>query len=423
MLDIKFIRENKNLVIERLKSRNEVFVEIVEILIQKDVEKRENIKVLENLKNKSNEESKKIAIYKKSNDIKNLDNLLKRLKDLSEEIKIAEKKLEIVNNEFEAIMLKLPNIPLSDVPIGKDENDNKVVKIVGKPKEFDFEVKDHIKLGEDLGILDFEIGAKIAGARFAFMKGLGAKLERAIISLMLDTHINNGYTEVWTPFLANPQSLFGTGQLPKFEEDLFKCCDELYLIPTAEVPITNIHRKEFIDEKKLPIKYVGYTPCFRREAGTYGKDMRGLIRNHQFNKVELVKLVKQEDGEKELQSLLEDAARILDLLEIPYRIVSLCTGDIGFASAKTFDIEVWLPASNTYREISSCSLFTDFQARRLSIKYKNKQNETKFVYTLNGSGLAVGRTFAAILENYQQKNGKIKIPDILMKYMDGKKEI
>jgi seryl-tRNA synthetase len=421
MLDIKFIRENIDFVKERLKSRNESFVELLEKLIELDLNRREQIKFLESLKNKSNEESKKIGILKKEKKDSDLENLFAELKKLSDEIKNKEKDLESIEVDFNNILSNLPNLPMTDLPIGKSELDNEVVEIVGEPRKFDFEIKDHVDIGEKLGILDFEVGAKIAGARFSFLKGLGAKLERAIFSFMLDTHTNNGYTEVFTPFLANPESLFGTGQLPKFEEDLFKCSDDLYLIPTAEVPITNIHRKEFVEEKNLPIKYVGYTPCFRREAGSYGKDTRGLIRNHQFNKVELVKLVKQEDGEKELQSLLKDACSILDLLEIPYRIVKLCTGDIGFSSAKTYDIEVWLPASNTYREISSCSLFTDFQARRLSIKYKsiNEPKNTKFVYTLNGSGLAVGRTFAAILENYQESDGSVIIPKVLVKYMNG----
>ena len=424
MLDIKFIRENRDLVVEKLNKRNADFTQTIENLIEKDVKRREIIKVAEDLKSNMNEASKKVGLYKKNGDTENMQKAIDELGSLAAEIKEKEILVALAEKEFNDILWTIPNIPLDDVPVGKSDADNKTIKIVSEPKKFGFKVKDHVELGENLGILNFDIGAKITGARFAFLKGLGAKLERALINFMLDIHTANGYEEVWVPFLANKDSLFGTGQLPKFEEDLFKCRDdEFYLIPTAEVPVTNIHRKEILDVKSLPKKYVAYTPCFRREAGTYGKDTRGLIRNHQFNKVELVKVVKPETAEDELQGLLSDACKILDLLELPYRVVCLSTGDLGFASAKTYDIEVWMPFLNTYREISSCSIFTDFQARRLSMKYKdsakNEKDNKDFVYTLNGSGLAVGRTFAAILENYQAEDGGVKIPKVLTEYMSG----
>ena len=424
MLDIKFIRENKDLVIERLNKRNTDFSDVINQVLEIDKERRALIKTTEDMKNSLNSASKQVGVFKRNNDLENMQKSMDELNKLSDDIKEQDKLVTDIDKKLADILLRIPNMPLDDVPVGKSEADNKIIKVVGNIQEFDFQVKDHVDIGEALGLLDFEVGAKIAGARFAFLKGLGAKLERALINFMLDVHSQNGYQEVWTPFLANAESLLGTGQLPKFEEDLFKCGDgEFYLIPTAEVPLTNIHRKEILEANSLPLKYVAYTPCFRREAGSYGKDTRGLIRNHQFNKVEIVKIVKPEDGELELEKLLNDACKILDLLELPYRVVSLCSGDLGFSSAKTYDIEVWMPASKTYREISSCSVFTDFQARRLNMKYKvsakNEKDTKGFVYTLNGSGLAVGRTFAAILENCQTKEGKIIIPTILKKYISG----
>jgi seryl-tRNA synthetase len=426
MLDIKFVRENRELVISKLNKRNGDFTETINNLIEKDSIRRECIKKSEDLKSQMNDASKKVGVCKKNGDIENMQKAIDELGSLSAEIKVKENLVAVAEKEFCDILYAIPNIPLDDVPVGKSDADNKVIKVVGNPKQFTFKIKDHVELGENLGILNFDIGAKITGARFSFLKGYGAKLERALINFMLETHTSNGYEEVWVPFLANAESLFGTGQLPKFEEDLFKCKDdEFYLIPTAEVPITNIHRKEILDSKDLPKKYVGYTPCFRREAGSYGRDTRGLIRNHQFNKVEIVKLVRPEDAENELQGLLADACKILDLLELPYRVVCLSTGDLGFSSAKTYDIEVWMPFSNTYREISSCSIFTDFQARRLNIKYKdsskNEKDNKEFVNTLNGSGLAVGRTFAAILENYQLEDGSVELPKILSGYMNNLK--
>lgn len=424
MLDIKFIRENLNVIKKKLSSRNEKYSDLIDNLINIDLKRRESIKEIENLKSILNNKSKEIITLKNDNKLNEMNILLEKLKELKSDIESKQKNLDDTESLFQNAMLSIPNIPLDDVPIGKTDKDNKVIKLVGEPKNFDFDILDHVDLGKKLDILDFEIGAKIAGKRFAFMKGLGAKLERAIFTFMLDTHTEKGYREVLTPFMANKESFYGTGQLPKFEEDLFKCQDNFYLIPTAEVPITNIHRKEILDEKDLPIKYVGFSPCFRRESGSYGKDTRGLIRNHQFDKVELVKFVKPCDGEEELLKLLDDACSILDLLELPYRIVKLCTGDIGFSSAKTYDIEVWMPFAKEYREISSCSLFTDFQARRLSIKYKSQdKKENSFVYTINGSGLAVGRTFAAILENYQENDGSIVIPKVLRKYMNNLEKI
>ncbi len=424
MLDIKFIRENKDFVINRLNTRNGDFSKPINDLLEKDKIRRELIKKKEEMQEELNDSSKKIAEFKKANDTEKLQKILKDLKILSNKISEKEFELEKIELDFNNIIFNLPNIPLADVPIGKSEQDNKVIKNVGIPRDFDFEIKDHVKLGEILQILSFDTACKITGARFAFLKGFGARLERALINFMLETHAQSGYEEVFVPFLVNRDSLFGTGQLPKFEEELFKCDgDEFYLIPTAEVPITNIHKKEFLEKKSLPYKYVGYTACFRREAGSYGKDTRGLIRNHQFNKVELVKIVNPADGEKELEALLADACKILDLLELPYRIISLCSGDLGFASAKTYDIEVWMPSSNSYREISSCSLFTDFQARRLSMKFRDENKNTDFVYTLNGSGLAVGRTFAAILENYQDKDGNVIVPKNLRKYINNIEKI
>ena len=422
MLDLKLIREKKDLVLSKLNSRNASYDTEIEQVLKLDDERRQILVLLEDKKSKINSASKEIGLLKRQKEDEKAKALMDDLKPLSEEIKLEDFKLSEIDAKLKDFLLTLPNLPLDSVPIGKNESDNVVVKVVGDIPAFDFTPQDHVSLGENLGLLDFERASKIAGARFALLTGMGAKLERALINFMLDVQTENGYKEIIPPFLANEASLIGTGQLPKFEEDLFKCRDdEYYLIPTAEVPLTNIHRDEILPADILPLKYTAYTPCFRREAGSYGKDTRGLIRNHQFNKVEVVKLVKPEDGEKELEDLLLDAAKILDLLKLPYRIVSLCTGDIGFSSAKTYDLEVWMPSAGSYREISSCSLFTDFQARRLKLKYKD--NKTNFIYTLNGSGLAVGRTFAAILENYQTEDGEIKIPEVLISYLAGGKYI
>lgn len=341
--------------------------------------------------------------------MKNIDNVIVRL----------EEKKRIYEERQTKFLHYLPNIPHESVPVGKDETENVVVRTWGEPKEFDFPPLNHWDIGEMLGIIDFDRAAKIAGARFALMKGAGARLERALMNFMLDLNTSKGYTEVFPPILVNRESMTGTGQLPKFEMELFRVADpEFYLIPTAEVPVTNIHRDEILSEQDLPIYYTAYTPCFRREAGSYGKDTRGLIRQHQFNKVELVKFVKPEDSYNELEKLTSDAEDILQNLGLPYRVVALCTGDLGFSAAKTYDLEVWLPGQQRYREISSCSNFEDFQARRATIRFKREGKKgTEFVHTLNGSGLAIGRTVVAILENYQQKDGSVVIPEALRPYM------
>jgi seryl-tRNA synthetase len=345
-----------------------------------------------------------------------------QMRDVSSKIKEMEKTLGGIQEKLDSILLGLPNIPHSSVPVGQDESENPVIKTVGEPPKFTFDPKPHWELGSHLGILDFERAAKIAGARFPLYFGAGAGLERALINFMLDTHTHShGYTETLPPFMVNRRSMTHTGQLPKFEEDLFKLADwDYYLIPTAEVPVTNIHQDEILNEEQLPIYYTAYTPCFRSEAGSYGKDTRGLIRQHQFNKVELVKFTTPESSYHELETLLQDAESILAELKLPYQVIELCTGDLGFSAAKTFDLEVWLPAQGLYREISSCSNFENFQARRANIRFKRKGKKgTELVHTLNGSGLAVGRCVAAILENLQQADGSVRIPDVLQSYMRG----
>lgn len=352
---------------------------------------------------------------------------------LKEEVRLLGERLEVLEKErtelqerFHSLMLEIPNLPHESVPYGEDERDNLEIRRWGEPHQFEFDPKPHWELGESLGILDFQRGAKLARTRFTLLRGAGARLERALIQFMLDLHTReHGYVEVLPPFLANKECLLGTGQLPKFEDDLFRVEGwDLYLIPTAEVPVTNIHRDEILEEGDLPLYYVAYTPCFRSEAGSYGKDVRGLVRQHQFDKVELVKIVSPERSWEELEGLLEDAEEVLKRLRLPYRVVSLCTGDLGFASAKTYDIEVWLPSQGLYREISSCSNFTDFQARRAGIRYRPKGKKgTELVHTLNGSGLAVGRTLVAILENCQRPDGTVEVPEVLRPYMGGMERI
>jgi seryl-tRNA synthetase len=341
------------------------------------------------------------------------------MKGVSDRLKELDGELKDLEAETKTFLLIIPNIPHESVPEGRDENENVEVRRWGNPRQFDFEPLNHWDIAEQFDIIDFDRAAKIAGARFALMKGAGARLERALMNFMLDTHTAKGYKEIFPPIMVNRDSMTGTGQLPKFEMELFRIADpELYLIPTAEVPVTNIFRDEILKEDDLPISYTAYTPCFRREAGSYGKDTRGLIRQHQFNKVELVKFVKPEDSYEELENLTNNAEEILQKLELPYRVITLCTGDMGFSSAKTYDIEVWLPGQDRYREISSCSNFEDFQARRAGIRFKREGKKgTEFVHTLNGSGLAIGRTLVAILENYQQKDGSVIIPEELRKYM------
>jgi seryl-tRNA synthetase len=416
MLDLKFIRSNLDNVREMISNRG--YDLDVSRLEELDLERRKRLTTLEELRHKRNQVSEEIAAMKKRGE--DASGIITQMKDVSSEIKKKEKELSRFLEELDQLLMVMPNIPHESVPIGKDENDNPVVKSWGEIPKMDFEVLPHWEIGERLGILDFARAAKIAGARFALYRGLGARLERALISFMLDVHTKeHGYTEILPPFMVNATAMTGTGQLPKFKEDLFKIEEwDYYLIPTAEVPVTNMHREEVLAEKDLPIYYVAYTPCFRSEAGSYGKDTRGLIRQHQFNKVEMVKFALPENSYEELETLTRNAEEILKRLKLPYRVVTLCSGDLGFSAAKTYDLEVWLPGQNLYREISSCSNFEDFQARRAEIRFKrDKGKGTELVHTLNGSGLAVGRTLVAILENYLQPDGSVAIPKALKPYI------
>ncbi len=416
MLDLKFIRSNLNSVREMISNRG--YDLDVSRLEELDLERRKRLTTLEELRHKRNRVSEEIAAMKKRGE--DASGIITQMKDVSSEIKEKEKELSRFLEELDQLLMVMPNIPHESVPIGKDENDNPVVRSWGEIPKMDFEALPHWEIGERLGILDFARAAKIAGARFALYRGLGARLERALISFMLDVHTKeHGYTEILPPFMVNATAMTGTGQLPKFKEDLFKIEGwDYYLIPTAEVPVTNIHREEVLAEKDLPIYYVAYTPCFRSEAGSYGKDTRGLIRQHQFNKVEMVKFALPENSYEELETLTRNAEEILKRLKLPYRVVTLCSGDLGFSAAKTYDLEVWLPGQNLYREISSCSNFEDFQARRTEIRFKrDKGKGTGLVHTLNGSGLAVGRTLVAILENYLQPDGSVAIPKALKPYI------
>lgn len=416
MLDWKWVRDNREIIITALKNRNTEFD--LDELFSLDDQRRSLQQEADLLKQKRNEESKKIGFLKKEG--KDTEDLMKNVQNIAEQIKMIDDKLKAIEEEWKEKQLWIPNIPHETVPIGQDESCNRVVRSWGKPREFDFEPRPHWDIGEGLDILDFERGSKIAASRFTVLKGLGARLERAIMNFMLDLHTQqHGYQEIFPPFLVNSKAMTGTGQLPKFAEELYKCQDDLYLIPTAEVPVTNYHADEILPDEILPLYYTSYTACFRREAGSYGKDVRGLIRQHQFNKVELVKFVAPETSYDELEKLLANAEEVLKALQLPYRVVALCSGDLGFSSAKTYDIEVWIPSQKTYREISSCSNFEDFQARRANIRYRNKAGKIGFVHTLNGSGLAIGRTAVAILENYQQENGTVVIPDVLRPYMQG----
>jgi len=427
MLDMKWIRENTDALRQMLANRRSKFD--IEGLLALDIERRKILSELEGLqatRNKSAEDIGKLKAQKQDAAAK-----IKEVEGLKGQIKELEAKLAETEPKLQLQLLSLPNSPDASVPVGQSAADNKVVREVGKVPAFAFTPKTHAELGEALGILDFKAGAKLSGARFPVLRGQGPALERALISFMLDVHTQeHGYQEVMTPYLVTPQSMQGTGQLPKFEEELFKCeRDSLYLIPTAEVPVTNLHRDDVLDEKELPKKYVCYTACFRREAGSYGKDTAGLIRNHQFNKVELVQFAKPEESLETLELLTASAEKILYKLRIPYRVVLLCTGDMGFASAKTYDLEVWMPGDpaedgkgrGRWREISSCSTFSDFQARRMNIKVKRADGKKDLLHTLNGSGVAIGRTFAAILENYQQADGSVLIPDALKPYLKADK--
>lgn len=414
MLDIKRIRTNKEEVIESLNSRFGNYN--IDKVLELDEKRREIIFEVENKKARQNEVSKQVPKLKKGGI--DVSELFKEMKALSDEIKELDVKVKDLDEEIRKELLSIPNTPNKDIPIGKSDEDNVEIRKFLEPKKFDFEVKAHWDLGVDLDILDFERAVKISGSRFSVFKGLGAKLERALINFMLDLHSNQGYEEVGVPVLINRNSMYGTGQLPKFEDDMFYVhSKDLFLAPTAEVPVTNLLANEILEFEKLPTYYTAFTYCFRQEAGSAGRDTRGLIRNHQFDKVEMVKFVNPENSYDELEKLTNDAEEILKLLEIPYRVVCLCTGDIGFTSAKTYDIEVWMPSYGRYVEISSCSNFEDFQARRANIRYRDTDGKVKFVHTLNGSGLAVGRTFAAVLENYQREDGSIEIPYVLRKYM------
>ena len=414
MLDIKRIRTNKEEVIESLNSRFGNYN--IDKVLELDEKRREIIFEVENKKARQNEVSKQVPKLKK--DGIDVSELFKEMKALSDEIKELDVKVKDLDEEIRKELLSIPNTPNKDIPIGKSDEDNVEIRKFLEPKKFDFEVKAHWDLGVDLDILDFERAVKISGSRFSVFKGLGAKLERALINFMLDLHSGQGYEEVGVPVLINRNSMYGTGQLPKFEDDMFYVpSKDMFLAPTAEVPVTNLLANEILEFEKLPTYYTAFTYCFRQEAGSAGRDTRGLIRNHQFDKVEMVKFVNPENSYDELEKLTNDAEEILKLLEIPYRVVCLCTGDIGFTSAKTYDIEVWMPSYGRYVEISSCSNFEDFQARRANIRYRDTDGKVKFVHTLNGSGLAVGRTFAAVLENYQREDGSIEIPYVLRKYM------
>lgn len=416
MLDLELLRKNPEFVKERLGLRREDYPRLVDEALRLDEERRSILRELEALRAERNALSKEIGRRKSKGE--QTAELEGKVKEIKEKIEGLEAQLSKVEEQLKGVMLSIPNIPHQSVPVGKDETENVEVRRWGVRRDFDFEPKAHYEIGEALGILDFEGGASLSGSRFTVMWGWGAKLERALINFMLDFHTSKGYKEVWVPHLVKPEILEGTGQLPKFEEDLYLCeRDGLYLIPTAEVPLTNLFRDTILEEKDLPIYLTAYTPCYRREAGAYGKDIRGIIRQHQFDKVELVKIVHPDTSDQELERLTADAEEILKLLGLPYRVVALCTGDLGFASAKTYDIEVWFPSQNKYREISSCSNCTDFQARRMNTRFKDSEGRKRFVHTLNGSGLAVGRTLAAILENYQQKDGSVIVPEVLRDYL------
>ncbi|MBS3755193.1 MAG: serine--tRNA ligase [Desulfobacterales bacterium] len=422
MLEIKYVRQNLSELRDALEKRGDAAD--LSTFEQADQQRRKILNEMEQLRHRRNVVSDEIAGMKKRGE--NADERVAEMREVGARIKELEQALADYETQINEILIRLPNVPAPSVPEGQDESDNALVREIGVRPEFDFAPQPHWTVGEKLGILDFERAAKIAGARFPLYLGAGARLERALINFMLDLHINDhGYSEVLPPFIVNRHSMNCTGQLPKFEEDLFKLEQwEYFLIPTAEVPVTNIHQDEVIDESDLPKYYVAYTPCFRAEAGSYGKDTRGLIRQHQFNKVELVKFAVPENSYDELERLLADAETVLQKLGLAYRVVLLCTGDMGFAAAKTYDIEVWMPAQQKYREISSCSNFESFQARRAGIRFKRKsRKKTELVHTLNGSGLAVGRTVAALLENCQQADGSVAIPEALRPYMGGKETI
>ncbi len=434
MLDLGFVRSNLELVEKKLRDRNADPALLLGDFRRLDAERREKITQLETLKGRRNELSERVGALKRQKE--DASALVEEVRGLKETIDADQQAADAIDTQMRALLTRIPNLCRDEVPVGRSEEQNVEVKRWGTIPNFDFQPKPHWELGEQLGILDLERAAKISGARFAVYWGDGARLERALIGFMLDRHTReHGYTEVLPPFMVNSKSLFGTGQLPKFAEDLFHCIDpegfepgqyrdnDHWLIPTAEVPVTNLYRDETLDEARLPIALAAYTPCFRSEAGSYGKDVRGIIRQHQFQKVELVKFTRPEESDLEHEKLTRDAEAILEALDLPYRRMLLCTGDTGFSSTKTYDLEVWLPGQSLYREISSCSNFESFQARRANIRYKAKGGKSAFLHTLNGSGLAVGRTWLAILENYQQADGTIRIPEALVPYMGGQRTI
>lgn len=421
MLDIKMIRQNTDEIKERLATRG-VKAEKIDALLEKDKRRRELLVETEGLKQKRNEVSAEIANAKRNK--QDATDAIKEMREVGAKIKSLDEELEEVEATVKDMASRLPNLPNPTIPVGPDESANVELRKVGTPHEFDFEPKAHWDIGEDLGILDFDRGAKVSGARFVYYKGLGARLERAVYNFMLDEHAKEGYTEMLPPYIVNAQTMYGTGQFPKFKEDVYQVNGEdMTLIPTAEVPLTNYYRDEVIPMEKLPVYFTALTPCFRSEAGSAGRDTRGLIRMHQFNKVEMVKFSKPENSYDELEKMTQNAGNIMEKLGLPYHVITLSTGDMGFSAAMTHDLEVWMPAQNKYREISSCSNCEDFQARRAHIQYRDENGKLNFVHTLNGSGLAVGRTVAAILENYQNEDGSVTVPEALRPYLGGLEKI
>lgn len=421
MLDIKMIRQNTDEIKERLATRG-VKAETIDALLEKDKRRRELLVETEGLKQKRNEVSAEIANAKRNK--QDATGAIKEMREVGAKIKSLDEELEEVEATVKDMASRLPNLPNPTIPVGPDESANVELRKVGTPREFDFEPKAHWDIGEDLGILDFDRGAKVSGARFVYYKGLGARLERAVYNFMLDEHAKEGYTEMLPPYIVNAQTMYGTGQFPKFKEDVYQVNGEdMTLIPTAEVPLTNYYRDEVIPTEKLPVYFTALTPCFRSEAGSAGRDTRGLIRMHQFNKVEMVKFSKPENSYDELEKMTQNAGNIMEKLGLPYHVITLSTGDMGFSAAMTHDLEVWMPAQNKYREISSCSNCEDFQARRAHIQYRDENGKLNFVHTLNGSGLAVGRTVAAILENYQNEDGSVTVPEALRPYLGGLEKI
>ncbi|MCX7827931.1 MAG: serine--tRNA ligase [Thermanaerothrix sp.] len=421
MMDLRWVRENLEEARSYLTARNSDFP--LDRLISLDGRRRQILAEVEELKARRNEGSRKVGDMKRRGE--DPKELMEQMRAIGDQVSSLEGELSSVEEELDDLLLRMPNRPHESVPVGVDESCNPVVRTWGEPRRFDFTPRPHWEVGEALGIMEFERAVRLAESRFVVLKGLGARLERALIQYMLDLHCQNGYTEVAPPFLVNSDTMTGTGQLPKFAEDLYRCAnDDLWLIPTAEVPLTNLHRGEILEEDQLPLYYTAYTPCFRREAGSYGRDVKGMLRVHQFSKVELVKICKPEDSYDELEKLTASAESVLRGLGLPYRVVCLCTGDMGFGASKTYDLEVWLPSQGCYREISSCSNCEDFQARRMNTRYRPKGGgKPRFVHTLNGSGIAVGRCLLAIVENFQRQDGSVDIPDPLVPYMGGIKRI